>query len=213
MGLLAWIKAKLLLREKSTESEMIQVLRKEIRSLKEENIALKEKIIVFPKRNNEEIPIKFFDENIEEAIIKNIRETKKEIYVAMAWFTSKTLMDELNNLKRRGMDVKVMISDAKENNYIKNFNKLRSVCNELKKVVIPKRENKKYNNLMHNKYCIIDNKKVIDGSYNWSNNAKYNLEHIIVIESKNVAKMYKNNFDKIYDDPQYYGFDIYDALG
>lgn len=213
MRLLVWIKSKVLLREKSNESEMLQALRKEIRNLKEENIVLKEKIIVFPKRNNEEIPIKFFDENIENIIIKNIRKTKKEIYVAMAWFTSKTLMDELNNLKRRGVDVKVIISDAKENNYIQNFNKLSSVCNELKKVVIPKIENKKYNNLMNNKYCIIDNKKVIDGSYNWSNNAKYNLEHIIVIESKTVAKMYKNNFNKIYDDPQYYGFDIYDALG
>ncbi|MFD3156714.1 phospholipase D-like domain-containing protein [Haloimpatiens sp. FM7330] len=123
MGLVAWIKSKLLLRKKSNEEEMLQELRKEINNLKEENRALKEKIIVFPKRNNEEIPIKFFDENIEEVIIKNIRETKKEIYVAMAWFTSKTLMDELNNLKRRGIDVKVMISDAKENNYIKNFNK------------------------------------------------------------------------------------------
>lgn len=213
MRLLVWIKSKLLLREKSNESEMLQALRKEIMNLKEENIALKEKIIVFPKRNNEEIPIKFFDENIENIIIKNIRKTKKEIYVAMAWFTSKTLMDELNNLKRRGVDVKVIISDAKENNYIQNFNKLSSVCNELKKVVIPKIKNKKYNNLMNNKYCIIDNKKVIDGSYNWSNNAKYNLEHIIIIESKNVAKMYKNNFNKIYGDPQYYGFDIYDALG
>jgi hypothetical protein len=39
-------------------------------------------------------------------------------------------------------------------------------------------------------HCIIDNKKVIDGSYNWSNNAKDNLEHLIIIESRNVAKMY-----------------------
>lgn len=213
MGLVAWIKSKLLLREKSTEAEMLQALRKEIRSLKEENRALKEKIIVFPKRNNEEIPLKFFDENIENVIIKNIRETKKEIYIAMAWFTSKTLMNELNNLKRRGINVKVIISEAEANDYKGNLYKLRSVCNELKKVVIPKRENKKYNNLMHNKYCIIDNKKVIDGSYNWSNNAKYNLEHIIVIESKTVAKMYKNNFDKIYENPKYYNFNVYDAFG
>lgn len=213
MGLVGWIKYKLLLREKSNEGEMLKELRKEIISLKKENRELKEKIIVFPKRNNEEIPIKLFDENIEEVIIKNIREAKKEIYVAMAWFTSKTLMNELSSLKRRGINVKVMISDAEANDRNGNFNKLSAACNELKKIVIPKRENKKYNNLMHNKYCIIDNKKVIDGSYNWSNNAKYNLEHIIVIESKTVAKMYKYSFDKIYDDPQYYGFNICDALG
>ncbi|WP_315081986.1 phospholipase D-like domain-containing protein [uncultured Clostridium sp.] len=66
---------------------------------------------------------------------------------------------------------------------------------------------------MHNKYCIIDNEKVIDGSYNWSNNAKYNLEYIIVIESTVVAKMYKENFDKIYNNPKYYNFEEYNELG
>lgn len=46
---------------------------------------------------------------------------------------------------------------------------------------------------------------VIDGWYNWSDNAKYREEHIIIIESKKVAKFYKENFDRlmnevIYDD-------------
>lgn len=211
MGLVTWIKSKLLLRKKSNEENMIQALRKEIKNLKEENGALKEKIIVFPQKNNEEISIKFFDENIEDVIIKNIREAKKEISIAVAWFTSKTLMDELNNLKRRGVNIKVIISEARENN--KNIYKLINVCNKLKTVVIPKRGNKNYNNLMHNKYCIIDDKKVIDGSYNWSNNAKYNLEHVIVIESKTVAKMYMNSFHKIYGNPEYYkDFNVYDVL-
>lgn len=88
------------------------------------------------------------------------------------------------------------------------------MCNRLKTVIIPKRENWDSHNLMHNKYCIIDNKKVIDGSYNWSNNAKYNLEHVIVIESRTVAKMYKDNFNTIYNNPEYYkDFIIYDKLG
>lgn len=213
MGLLSWIKFKLVLRKKNTEAEMMQILREEIKELEKSNKQLRGKVIAFPKRNNEEIPIKFFDENIEEIIIKNIREAKKEIYIAMAWFTSKTLMDELNDLKKRGVNVKVIISNANANDNNGNFYKLINVCNEVKKVVIPKIKGKKYNNIMHNKYCVIDNKKVIDGSYNWSNNAKYNLEHIIVIESKTVAKMYLNNFNKIYENPQYYDFNVYDELG
>lgn len=50
---------------------------------------------------------------------------------------------------------------------------------------------------MHNKYCIIDNNKVIDGSYNWSKSAIYNEEHIIIVESEIVAKLYKENFDRL----------------
>ena len=122
-------------------------------------------------------------------------------------------MDELTNLKRRGIDIKVIISDQKKNLDNNNIYKLGDCCNMLKIASIPKRGNKKYNNLMHNKYCIIDNKKVIDGSYNWTYSANYNLEHVIVIESITVAKMYKDSFDKINDTPEYYSdFNIYDVL-
>lgn len=212
MGIICWIKSKLLLSKKSNEESLMQMLRAEIKNLKEENKELTEKIIVFPKRTSEEISIRFFDENIEQVIIRNIHETQKEIFIAVAWFTSKTIMDELNNLKRRGINIKVIINNNESN---KNFNtyKLMNVCSELKKVIMPKRKNTSYSNFMHNKYCIIDNEKVIDGSYNWSNNAKYNLEHIIVIESTVVAKMYKENFDKIYNNPKYYNFEEYNELG
>jgi phosphatidylserine/phosphatidylglycerophosphate/cardiolipin synthase-like enzyme len=214
MGLATWIRSKLLLRKRNDEESGIQVLRKEIEKLKKENSALKEKFIVFPQKNNEKIPIKFFDENIEEVIIKNIGEAKEEVCVAVAWFTSTALMNELGNLKRRGVDIKVIISNDEKNKRNNNSNRLISACNIMKTVVIPKRGNRNYNNLMHNKYCIIDNKKVIDGSYNWSNNAKYNLEHVIVIESRTIAKMYRDSFDKIYNNPEYYrDYNVYDELG
>lgn len=212
MGLGIWLKSKLRLRRKNVEENTIQALRKEIDSLRKENRILKEKVIVFPKKSNEKIPIEFVDENIEKVIIENIRKAKTELCIAVAWFTSNTLMDELSNAKRRGLYIKIIISDDKKNN--RNIYKLMSVCDMVKTVVIPKIGMKDYKNLMHNKYCIIDNTKVIDGSYNWSNNAKYNLEHVIVIESKTVAKMYKDNFDKIYNNPEYYrDFSVYDELG
>ena len=38
---------------------------------------------------------------------------------------------------------------------------------------------------------------MIDGSYNWSKSAKYNEKHIIVVESQIIARMYKENFDRL----------------
>lgn len=194
MKLFNWIIAKLT----SDKDKYIIELRAEIEKLKKENKYLNEKIIMFPQNNKEEVVIKFYDENIEEAIINHIREAKKEICIAMAWFTSKDLMDEIGTLKRKGINIKIIISEAKDNN--KNIYILSNVCSKLKIAIIPT----KGKNLMHNKYCIIDNKKVIDGSYNWSKNAKSNLEHIIVIESCKVAKMYKDSFDRIYNNPRYF---------
>lgn len=212
MGLRTWFKSKLKLIRKDVEDSTLQALRKEIETLRKENIILKEKVIVFPKKSDQKIPIEFVDENIEKVIIENIRKAKRELSIAVAWFTSKTLMDELSNAKKRGVHIKIIISDNETNN--RYIHKLISVCSIVKAVIIPEKGNKGYKNLMHNKYCIIDNKKVIDGSYNWSNNAKYNLEHVIVIENRTVAKMYQNNFDKIYNNPEYYiNYNVYDKLG
>jgi phosphatidylserine/phosphatidylglycerophosphate/cardiolipin synthase-like enzyme len=217
MGLVAWIKSILPIRKRDNDEISIYAFRKEIEKLKRENKELNEKILVISNRDNEKIPIQFVDENIEASIIKNIREAKEEICIASAWLTSKVLISELENLKRQGINIKIIITKSKYN----NESKLMSVCSSLKVVVMPKvAKYEKYDNdgeprnHMHHKYCIIDNKKVIDGSYNWSKNAQNNLEHIIIIESSYVAKMFMNNFNGIYNNPIYYSdYRVYDRLG
>ena len=51
--------------------------------------------------------------------------------------------------------------------------------------------------IMHNKFCIIDFKKVIHGSYNWTNNAKYNNESITITESRELAEEFAEQFIKL----------------
>lgn len=209
MGFASWIRTLLQLNKRDDNDKIIQELKQEVERLKRENRQLKEKIIVLPQKSNELVPVKFFDENIEAEIIRNIRGAKEEICIAVAWFTSWKLMEELSKLKRRGITIKVIISDSKENVRQKNINKLRNACNIVKIAVIPEESG-----IMHNKYCVIDSEKVIDGSYNWSYNAHNNLEHVIVIDSSTVAKMYKESFNQIYINPRYYlEFNVYDRLG
>lgn len=141
------------------------------------------------------IPIQFYDEEIEDRIIENLRTSEKEICIAMAWLTSENIMRVLNELKNRGVHIKIVVDNNNNNNKVRLWNP----CSVLKMAQVGGR-----NNFMHNKYCIIDNVKVIDGSYNWSKNAKRNLEHIIVIEDKNTAKKYKDAFNKIFNNPRYY---------
>ena len=51
---------------------------------------------------------------------------------------------------------------------------------------------------MHNKYCVIDDKIVITGSFNWSfQAANYNFENIVVIESPEIAEKFKKQFFNI----------------
>lgn len=204
MNLLSWIRVKLKSKKYHTFDKEIEELRNEIQQLTNENKILREKFIVFPRKNDDNITIEFFDEDIEDVIIKNIRKAKKEICVAVAWLTSKKLIAELGRIKEEGIEIKIITSDAVSNNKMA----LESISNGYRRIKILSKKN-----IMHNKYCVIDNKKVIDGSYNWSKNAKLNLEHIIVIESKVVAKMYKDNFNKIYNNSQYENFEVYNKLG
>ena len=55
----------------------------------------------------------------------------------------------------------------------------------------------KYENIMHNKFCIIDLSTVIHGSYNWTNKARYNHETVEVIHRREVAEQFAEQFIKL----------------
>ena len=120
-------------------------------------------------------------------------------------FTSDILIDELYKAKDKGINIKVIIDNNDKNSNTKF--RISNICSKFRIAEV----RSKYKNIMHNKYCIIDNKIVIDGSYNWSKAAKYNEEHIIIIEASEIAQMYMNNFNKIFNNSRYYAnYDIYE---
>ena len=50
---------------------------------------------------------------------------------------------------------------------------------------------------MHHKFCVIDLKKVIHGSYNWTTKAQYNNETITISEGRYLAEKFAKEFIKI----------------
>lgn len=193
MKLFNWLKSKFT----SDKDRLIEELRREIEKLKKENLNVREKIIEFPHSNlGEDIKVEFYDSDIEAKIIENISMAKEELCIAMAWFTSYNIIDEIAKLRSKNVSIKVILDDNGYNKNGKKYYKLIAACNELSIAAVFSSNNEK--KTMHNKYCIIDNKKIIDGSYNWSYNAQFNEEHIVIIHSTNVAKMFKCNFDKLY---------------
>jgi len=52
--------------------------------------------------------------------------------------------------------------------------------------------------LLHHKFAILDSKKVITGSHNWSENANHNNDEVVlVIDSPRVAAIYKDEFNRL----------------
>jgi hypothetical protein len=120
-----------------------------------------------------------------------LKKAEFEIQVASAWFTDDVLFDILLDQLAKGVKVEVIIADNSENEKL-DFPILIS-----KGATVLKIKNVGYG-MMHQKFCIIDRKKALHGSYNWSNNAKNNNhESIIVTDHKETVESLINNFNNI----------------
>lgn len=132
-------------------------------------------------------------ENISERIKQELWKAEKVIHIAVAWFTNKELFDILKIKAQNSCKVFIIINDDEINNNssipydslnINNIKIYKTGLNE--------------NELMHNKFCIIDNTTIITGSYNWSYKAQSNFENIIITYNDNIlANQFLDEFNKI----------------
>ena len=113
--------------------------------------------------------------NIKTEILKELDLANQSIYVAVAWFTDHELYSKLLEKQNAGCLVYLIIADDKINKSTKlNFDTISNQGGFFKYIS---------GELMHNKFCIIDKKIVITGSYNWTNNASlHNQENITITQ-------------------------------
>ncbi|MEA3305680.1 MAG: phospholipase D family protein [Candidatus Omnitrophota bacterium] len=134
-------------------------------------------------------------------ILDKIGSSKKSIEVAMYLITSGPLSRALAAAAKRGVTVRIFLDgeNAKEHYSKANFLKRNGVAVKLETG----------EGLMHNKFCIIDDKMVITGSYNWTVSADLkNDENVIFVNSKKTARLFRMQFEKYwqgsYTDKAYY---------
>lgn len=114
-------------------------------------------------------------ENIGQRIQKEISQANHSIFLAVAWFTNKNLFNALVQKARDGCRVSLIISKNEINqNSSLNYEELNTNGSQVYWVGNSDTE------LMHNKFCVIDNSTIITGSYNWSYKAEHNFENIVV---------------------------------
>ena len=135
----------------------------------------------------DEVTIDVHFAEIQRSIIEQIEVAKFTIWAAVAWFTDRVLFNHLVAKKEQGVNVQLIIADDEINrnsglNYENVFETHRV------------RKTGDYENIMHNKFCIIDLKKVIHGSYNWTNKARYNNETITITDNREVAERFAEQF-------------------
>ncbi|MEM2131598.1 MAG: phospholipase D-like domain-containing protein, partial [Candidatus Woesearchaeota archaeon] len=122
-------------------------------------------------------------------VLKEIEKANYSIYFMTFSFTDFEISEKILDQKtKKNIEIKGIYDSSQLSNF--------STYKILKNFSIIDKSNYK----LHNKIFIIDNKTIIAGSYNPTKNANfYNDENLIIIENKEIAKKYLNEFFFVYN--------------
>ena len=121
-------------------------------------------------------------------ISNHINQAKESIYVQAYGFTHTEIIDSLIEAKKRGVIVEIILDSS---NFLA---KKLAFIEELKRLGI-KIHKAKVSGIAHNKIMVIDKKKVITGSFNFTESAdKRNAENVLIVVDKRLAKKYFDNW-------------------
>ena len=132
-------------------------------------------------------------------ILTNINTSKASIDMAIYGYSSTPAIERaIKDAQNRGVKIRLIYDvDAKNQNiYPDTFKFVNLIANSKSDSGL-----KDSNATMHNKFYIFDNKIVITGSANLSHTdmSGFNSNNIIVINSADVAKIYKTEFEQMFN--------------
>lgn len=127
---------------------------------------------------------------------------ESSIKVAVSWFTNYALFRQIKEFAHKGLDIHLVINNDSVNNggYCLDFNELIEAGAHISLVEYP--------HLIHHKFCIIDDKVVINGSYNWTRFSGNNYENIIIFRNNYyVARSFDEEFENMLQKAEYKDID------
>lgn len=128
---------------------------------------------------------------IESNVLNALDDAKATIDVCMAWFTNDKLRDKLLEKQAEGCVVRVI-------RFKDGTNKAFGV--DLQGIDHIELRGHRHG-IMHRKFCVIDNQTVIDGSYNWTNNAETKNDENIDVHKNDLdlASKYTKEFNRVWN--------------
>lgn len=116
-----------------------------------------------------------------------------DVKIAVAWLNFNMYGRIFEILLQRRVHLEIIINDdminAKNDSRIHDLRQRGAFIYKIKMPTL-----RKY---MHEKFCIIDEEKVLNGSYNWSRNANKNFENLMITEKCLVVKKFIYEFETI----------------
>lgn len=128
---------------------------------------------------------------IKQRIISEITKANQSIYLAMAYFTDREIAMALVGAKNRNVEVDIILSSDIGNETVKLMLKGANIT-------VHAFETGDSRGIMHHKFCLIDKKITINGSYNYSINASNNnVENIHISDDFSTYSQFLAEFDRL----------------
>jgi len=138
---------------------------------------------------------KVFFTKIREEIMCELLNSKESVKIAMAYLTDIKIIELLCLLSSKGINVSIIIS-SEEINFRQIGIELQKMINQGVKLYLYTTEDDRHS-ILHHKFCIIDHKLLINGSYNWTLNAQNNRENIIITDDQNLINKFTAEWDEL----------------
>jgi len=125
-------------------------------------------------------------------LLTYIRSAKQSVDVCLMIFTCQEFGSELLQLKRKGIKIRAIVDRSNIDNLGCQISRLR----ESGVRVVAKSQSY----LMHHKFAVIDNRIVVNGSFNWTGSAVFgNNENVIVTDNKKIVSAFVEEFNKLWN--------------
>lgn len=128
-------------------------------------------------------------------VVDTIRGARSTIRMAAYSFTSEPIALALVDARTRGVDVRLVV-DRKET--LRGFTAVNFVSNH----GIEVRAESRYA-IMHDKFIVVDNKVVEEGSFNYTSAAEHrNAENVLVLHDRKIAEQYGREWQKLWNESE-----------
>lgn len=128
---------------------------------------------------------------IKQRIIYEINNAKQCINVAMAYFTDRDIAMAIVEAKKRNVNVDIILSSNAQNETVKLILKGADIS-------VHAFETGDVRGIMHHKFCLVDKRISINGSYNYSLNASTNnVENITVSDDFTTYSQMQLEFERL----------------
>lgn len=140
-----------------------------------------------------------FFTDIRTILLRELGLARHSILVAVAWFTDRQLLEALLIRQRSGVSVSLCLTSDEQNINFRPgglpFAELEAAGGRVWVVE---------DSLMHHKFCVLDGRDVVTGSYNWTNKAaRENQENVVLTTGDpELAQRFTQEFRRLTRQPE-----------